>query len=124
MPAIVSWPKRIQPGISNQVMSHLDWLPTILAAVGEPKIKDKLEGYVANGKRYKVHLDGYNFLPYLTGAQATGPRKEFFYFTDGECYPPFELEIGKVCLHSSELWDLTFGGAIYTAKIACHIQSS
>ncbi|WP_116369189.1 arylsulfatase [Parahaliea mediterranea] len=84
VPAIVSWPKRIQPGISNQVMSHLDWLPTILAAVGEPKIKDKLlEGYVANGKRYKVHLDGYNFLPHLTGAQATGPRKEFFYFTDG-----------------------------------------
>jgi len=65
-------------------MSHLDWLPTLVAAAGEPQVATKLlTGYKANGKNYKVHLDGYNFLPYLTGKEKEGPRKEFFYFSDG-----------------------------------------
>ena len=82
--ALVSWPRRIKPGISNEIISHLDWLPTVMAAVGEPNIKSKLmNGYVANGRKYQVHLDGYNFLPYLFGEQSSGPRREFFYFTDG-----------------------------------------
>jgi arylsulfatase len=84
VPALVSWPGRIKPGISNEIISHLDWLPTVMAAVGEPNIKSKLmNGYVANGRKYQVHLDGYNFLPYLFGEQSSGPRREFFYFTDG-----------------------------------------
>ncbi len=61
----------------------MDWLPTLVAAAGDPAVKDKLlAGHEANGKTFKVHLDGYNFLPYLTGEEAKGPRVEFFYFSD------------------------------------------
>jgi arylsulfatase len=81
---LVRWPGRIKAGmVSNEIMSHLDWVPTLLAAAGEPDIKEKLKkGHQAGDKTYKVHLDGYNFLPYLTGETAEGPRKEFFYFSD------------------------------------------
>jgi arylsulfatase len=84
VPCIIRWPGHIQPGsISNETVSALDWLPTFMAAVGEPGIKDKLlKGYQAGSKTFKVHLDGYNQLPYLTGQQERGARKEFFYFND------------------------------------------
>jgi len=83
-PAIVRWPGNIKPGsISNEIMSNLDWAPTLLAAAGDDNVKEKLlTGYNAAGKKFNVHLDGYNFLPYLTGKEAGGPRKEFFYFSD------------------------------------------
>jgi arylsulfatase len=82
-PMMVKWPGHIKPGgISNDIISLLDWLPTLMAAAGQPDIKDKLlNGYSAGGKTYKVHLDGYNQLPMLQG-EGPGARKEFFYFTD------------------------------------------
>ena len=68
----------------GEIISHLDWLPMLVAAAGDAQVKEKLlKGYKANGKKYKVHLDDYNFLPYLTGQEKEGPRKEFFYFSDG-----------------------------------------
>ncbi|MGB3561656.1 MAG: arylsulfatase [Thermoanaerobaculia bacterium] len=84
VPAMVRWPGKIQPGsVSNEIMSHLDWMPTLLAAAGDPDIKQKLlSGYQAGEKNFRVHLDGYNFLPHLTGQTEKGPRKEFFYFSD------------------------------------------
>jgi arylsulfatase A-like enzyme len=84
VPCIIRWPGHIQPGsISNETISALDWLPTFMAAVGEPGITDKLlKGYQAGSKTFKVHLDGYNQLPYLTGQQERGARKEFIYFND------------------------------------------
>ncbi len=84
VPAAVRWPGKIKPGsVSNEIMHHMDWLPTFLAAAGEPEIKTKLlTGHKAIGRDYKVHLDGYNFLPHLTGKEKEGPRKEVFYFTD------------------------------------------
>ena len=84
VPQIVRWPGKIEPGsISNEIMSQLDWAPTLLAVAGNTDVKEKLlEGYKANGKKYKNHLDGYNFVPYLTGEEEKGPRKEFFYFSD------------------------------------------
>jgi len=86
VPAMVRWPARIKAGtVSNQIVSHLDWLPTLLAAAGEPDIKNKLlSGYndKAMGRKYKVHLDGYNILPLLTGKAQESPRKEMFYFSD------------------------------------------
>ncbi|MBZ4422875.1 arylsulfatase [Myxococcus sp. RHSTA-1-4] len=84
VPALVRWPGRIQAGsVSNEIVSHLDWLPTILAAAGAPDVKDRLlKGHKAGGKTFKVHLDGYNLLPYLTGQEPKGPREEFFYFSD------------------------------------------
>ncbi|QDO92486.1 arylsulfatase [Formosa sediminum] len=83
-PAMVRWPGKIKAGsVSNEIMSGLDWMPTYLAAAGDSNIKEKLlTGYKANGKTFKVHLDGYNFLPYLTGKVENGPREELFYFSD------------------------------------------
>lgn len=84
VPAMVRWPDKIVPGtISNTIMSHLDWLPTILAAAGVPDIKEQLlSGVMVGDKHFKVHLDGYNFVPYLSGEVPKGPRNEFFYFSD------------------------------------------
>jgi len=84
VPAMVRWPGKIQPGVvSNEMMSHLDWMPTLLAAAGAPDIKEKLlKGYVAGEKSFKVHLDGHNFLSYLTSKEKKAPRIDFFYFSD------------------------------------------
>src|SRR5215475_364401 len=84
VPCLIRWPGRIQAGVvSNEIVSGLDWLPTLMAAVGEPDIKDKLlKGHQAGTKTFKVHLDGYNQLPYLTGQQPRSARKEFIYFND------------------------------------------
>jgi arylsulfatase len=84
VPCFVRWPGRIKPGeISNEMISGLDWLPTLMAVAGDPDIKQKLlTGYQAAGKTFKVHLDGYNQLPYLTGQQERGARTDYFYFND------------------------------------------
>jgi arylsulfatase len=81
---MIRWPGHIRPGqISNEIFAALDWLPTLLAAAGEPDIKTKLlTGYNSMGKTFKVHLDGYNQLPFLTGQQEKSARKEFFYIND------------------------------------------
>jgi arylsulfatase A-like enzyme len=82
--SLIRWPGTIKPGtISNDIFAHEDMLPTLLAAAGDPDIKEKLlAGTEVDGTKYKVHLDGYNLLPYLKGQEADGPRKEFLYWTD------------------------------------------
>jgi len=84
VPAMIRWPGHIKPGsVSNEIVSGLDWLPTLTAAAGDPNVKDELlKGFSVGGKTYKVHLDGYNQLPYLTGEQEKSPRREFIYFND------------------------------------------
>ena len=84
VPEVVRWPGKIQAGtIFNEIVSHLDWLLTLLAATGEPDIKEKLKkGHKAGDKTFKVHLDCYNLLPYLTWNEKNSPRIEFFYFSD------------------------------------------
>jgi len=84
VPCLVRWPGTIKPGtVTNQIMSHNDWIPTLCAAAGEPDIVNKLKtGYTANGISYKVHLDGHNQLDYITGAADESPRKHFFYVSD------------------------------------------
>lgn len=79
-PAMVRWPGHIEAGsVSNEIISGMDWMPTFLAAAGDDMIKEKLlVGY----EGFNVHLDGYNFLPYLTGETEKGPRQEIFYFSD------------------------------------------
>jgi len=83
-PCLVKWPAKIKPGqVSNAIFSGEDWMPTFLAAAGEPDVKEKLlKGHSANGKNFKVHLDGYNQLPLLTGETTESARKEIFYFDD------------------------------------------
>jgi len=85
VPSMVRWPGKIKPGtVSNEIMHHMDWLPTYMAAVGSTDIKERLKkgGVRAIGRKYNVHLDGYNFLPHLTGEKEKGPRNEIFYFSD------------------------------------------
>ena len=84
VPSMIRWPGVIKPGtVSNEILSHLDWLPTLLAVAGEPNIKEKLlKGHKAGAKTFKVHLDGYNLLPYLMGEVEKSPRLEYFYFSD------------------------------------------
>ncbi|MFC2107073.1 arylsulfatase [Bacteroidota bacterium] len=84
VPAMVRWPDKIKAGsVSNEIMSGMDWMPTFLAAAGDDNVKEKLlDGYKIGDKTYKVHLDGYNFLPYLEGEEEEGPRREIFYFSD------------------------------------------
>jgi arylsulfatase len=84
VPAMVRWPGHIKPGtVSNDIVSHLDWAPTLLAAAGVPDIKEKLlKGYQVGKMTYKVHLDGFNQLPYFTGQEKKSARESFFYFSD------------------------------------------
>ena len=84
VPAFFRWPGHIPAGsVLNDIMCHQDVLPTLLAAAGEPDIKEKLlAGHTAGDKSFNVHLDGYNMLPYLTGEVEEGPRDFFFYVSD------------------------------------------
>jgi arylsulfatase A-like enzyme len=84
VPAMIRWPGRIKPGeVTNEIFSALDWFPTLLAAAGDTGVKDRLRnGWQAGGRTYRVHLDGYNQLPFLTGERDKSERKEFFYFND------------------------------------------
>jgi arylsulfatase len=84
VPIFVRWPGVIKAGsVFNDLASHQDWLPTLLAAAGDPEISQKLlNGYEASGKTFKVHIDGFNLLPYLSGATKESPRKFFFYISD------------------------------------------
>jgi len=100
VPAFVRWPGRIRAGtVSNEIFSGLDWFPTLLAAAGDAGVKDRLlKGWDAGGRTYKVHLDGYNQLAYLTGQQDKSARKEFFYFNDD----------GQLVAVRHENWKLNF----------------
>ncbi len=83
VPAVVRWPGTVKPGtVINDIFSMEDWVPTLMAAVGEPDVKEKLlDGHKANGKTFKVHLDGYDQTELLAG-RGPGARQEIFYFDD------------------------------------------
>jgi len=84
-PMMVRWPGHIKPGmVSNEIISLLDWFPTLCEAAGAGDVKAKmLNGFNTNGKTFKVHLDGYSFLPYLEGKTTKGPRDAIYYFDQG-----------------------------------------
>ncbi len=86
VPAMFRWPGKIKPDqVSNGIVSHLDMLPTILAVAGDPDVKDKLlKGDTVGDMTYKVHLDGDNLVPYLTGEEDKSPRESFFYVNDDQ----------------------------------------
>lgn len=86
VPAVVRWPGKIKPGqVSNEVVAHHDWLPTLLAIAGDTQVTDKLlKGYKVGDMNYKVHLDGYNLVPYLTGNAGKSPRISFLYINDDQ----------------------------------------
>ena len=84
VPAMIRWPGKIPAGVvSNEIICHLDWLPTFAAAAGDAGLtKRLLSGTQIGSKNAKLHLDGYNFLPYLTGKTDKGPRNVFHYLND------------------------------------------
>ena len=84
VPLLVRWPKKVPAGlVSNEIVQHHDWLPTFLAIAGEPDIVEKCKkGHKAGDKSFKVHIDGYNLLPFLTTEGVKSPRKGFIYFDD------------------------------------------
>src|SRR5215813_2097686 len=86
VPAMVRWPGKIKPGqTSNEIVAHHDWLPTLLAIAGDTQVTDKLlKGYQVGGMNYKVHLDGFNLVPYLTGQAPKSPRESFLYINDDQ----------------------------------------
>lgn len=84
VPCVIRWPGVIKPGtVSNEICAHEDMLPTILAAAGDEGIVEKcLNGYKAGDKTFKVHLDGYNLIPFFKGDERESPRKEMMYWSD------------------------------------------
>ena len=84
IPEMIRWPGHIAAGsISNEIVQHHDWLPTFLAAAGDLATVEELKkGKEINGATFKVHIDGYNLLPYLTGEEKVSPRKGMVYFSD------------------------------------------
>jgi len=115
VPMVVRWPGVIEPGrVSNEIVSQMDWLPTIMAAVGEPNIKEQLlSGHTVGGTTFKVHLDGYNLLPYLRGETDGGPRDEFFYFSDDGSlmalrYRNWKVVFAEQRAHGFDVWEEPF----------------
>jgi arylsulfatase A-like enzyme len=100
VPAFVRWPGKIKAGtVANGIVTHQDWLPTLLAAAGEPNIKDKLlKGHKAGAKTFTVHIDGFNMLPYLTGEAKESPRQSFFYISDDGDILAIRMQDWKVVL--------------------------
>ncbi len=107
-PFVIRWPGMIPAGqVLNGIFSLEDVVPTVMAAVGDTDIKEKLrKGYQAGGKHFRVHLDGYNQLPYLTGEVTESPRSEFFYYGEHELYA-IRYNNRKVHFQTKDDW---FGG--------------
>jgi arylsulfatase len=115
VPFVIRWPGVIKHGMQvNDIAAHEDWLPTLMAAAGVPDVKEKLlTGYKAGDSSYKVHLDGYNLMPYLKGETENGPRKEFLYWTDdGDLsamrYDKWKLIFMEQRAHGFDVWEEPF----------------
>jgi arylsulfatase A-like enzyme len=86
VPCVVRWPGKIAPGsISNQIVGHHDWLPTLVSMAGDPDVNQKLlKGHKVGSATYKIHLDGYDVSSYLTGKAESSPRESFIYCNDDQ----------------------------------------
>ncbi len=109
VPAMVRWPGRIPAGeVTNEIVHHMDWLPTFLAAAGNETVKeDLLDGVTVDemaGREYRVHLDGYNLLPFLTGETEESPRKEVFYFSDDGDLMSLRYNDWKIVFLEQKAW--------------------
>jgi Sulfatase len=115
VPCAIRWPGVIKAGtVSNEIFSHTDMLPTLLAAAGEPDIVEKLKkSHKAGSKTFKVHIDGYNLLPYWKGEVKANPRKGFFYWSDdGDLmalrYENWKLHFMEQRSHGMSVWQEPF----------------
>jgi arylsulfatase A-like enzyme len=110
VPAMIRWPGHIKAGeVSNELFSGLDWFPTLVAAAGDTDIKERLlKGTSVGGKIFKVHLDGFNQLPYLTGQQQHGARDEFFYFNDDGDLVAMRFDFLQPGASQKTAWKVTY----------------
>jgi arylsulfatase A-like enzyme len=115
VPCAIRWPGVIEAGtVSSEIFSHTDMLPTLLAAAGEPDIVAKLkQGYKAGQKTFKVHIDGYNLLPYLKGDVKDNPRRGFVYWSDdGDLvamrFQQWKIHFMEQTAHGLEVWRKPF----------------
>jgi arylsulfatase len=115
VPCLWRWPGVIAPGtISNEIGSHEDCLPTLLAAAGQPEITEELlTGLEAGGRTYTVHIDGYNFKPFWAGETEEWPRHEFFYWSDdGDLtalrYDNWKVHFAEQRAEGLEVWQEEF----------------
>jgi arylsulfatase A-like enzyme len=108
-PFVIRWPGKIPAGqVLNGIVSLEDVVPTIMAAAGVPDIKERLlDGYEADDKHFRVHLDGYNQLPYLTGESDESPRHEFFFYGEHNLFA-IRYNNWKVHFETKDDW---FAGA-------------
>ena len=114
VPTVIKWPGTIKPGtVSNDIFSHMDMIPTLMAAVGVPDVKEQLlKGMKVGNKTFKVHLDGYNITDALTG-KGPNPRHEFFYFNDdgslvGLRYDKWKIVFQEQRAHGFDVWSEPF----------------
>ena len=113
--SVIRWPGVVEPGTRiNDIFHHMDWLPTFMAYLGEPNIKEDLKaGYSVHDKTFKVHLDGYNQLDLLKG-DAPGNRTEIHYITDDGDYAAFRYNKWKISFLTQsalgiDVWDTPYG---------------
>jgi arylsulfatase A-like enzyme len=111
VPAMVRWPGHIKPGsVTNGMFSGLDWFPTLLAAAGDATIKERLlKGTPVGAKTFKVHLDGYNQLPLLTGQTDKSARDEYYYFDDDGELVAMRFDVVLPNATAPTAWKLVFG---------------
>jgi arylsulfatase A-like enzyme len=126
VPTLIRWPGVIKPGtVINDIGAHEDMIPTVMAAVGDPKIKeDLLKGKKIGDTTYKVHLDGYNLMPALKG-EGDWPRKEFLYWTDDGSvaalrYGDYKATFLKQNAHGMRVWLEPF--EVMRAPLLCNLR--
>ncbi len=114
VPCAIRWPGVIKPGtVLNDIFAHEDMLPTLLAAAGDPDVKEKLRrGMEVGGKTFNVHLDGYDITDALAG-RGPSPRREFFYFNDdgslvGLRYDQWKIVFAEQRGHGMNVWEEPF----------------
>jgi arylsulfatase A-like enzyme len=114
VPTVIRWPGVIEPGtVNNEIFSHMDMLPTIMAAAGVPDVKEQLLNRMKVGKKkFKVHLDGYDVTDALAG-KTPSPRHEFFYFSDDGSlvalrYDQWKIVFAEQRSHGMDVWQDPF----------------
>ena len=123
VPTLIRWPGVIEPGtVINDVAAHEDMLTTLLAAAGEPEIKEELlQGKQVGDRSYKVHLDGYDLGPALKG-EADWPRRDFLYWTDDGSVAALRYDAWKITFLVQEAVGLPCGGTVHGAARPAHHQ--
>ena len=126
VPCAIRWPGAIKPGtVSNEIFSHQDMLPTLAAAAGDPEIIAKLKkgGYKSGNKTFKVHIDGYNLLPFLKGEAKENPRKGLLYWSDDGDLMALRVGDWKVTFLEQRAHGLGVWGEPFVAHAhAAHVQ--